>query len=435
MTGMHAELAARRQRVLTALGRAVMILPSAPVFIRNNDVEHEFRQDSDLFYLTGFDEPQSVMVLRGSSDKPFTLFVRPRDPEREVWDGERVGVEGAVARLGADQAYPIAELAEKLHELIENSTRLYYRLGRDRAFDDVVLAAIDRVRARAKLGVSWPVEIVDPATVVHEMRRQKSESELALVRRAIEITGEAHLAAMKRAKPGMYEYEIEAVINGIFRQRGSQRPAYGSIVASGPNATVLHYRRNDRQMQDGELLLIDAGCEYGYYASDITRTFPVNGHFSPAQRRVYEIVLAAQAASIAAIRPGATIEQVHDASVKVIAEGLLELGLVAGPLEQVLEKQSYKPFYMHRTSHYLGMDVHDVGRYFVEGKARPLDTGTLITVEPGIYVAQNAEGVPDQYRGIGVRIEDDVLVTDGGSTVLSQAIPKTVDEVERACAA
>jgi Xaa-Pro aminopeptidase len=434
MDTMKPHFAERRQRVLAALGRAALLVPSTPVAIRNNDVEHDYRQDSDLYYLTGFDEPESVLVLRPERDEKYSLFVRQRDPEREVWDGVRAGVEGAVADFGADEAFPIGELAEKLPVLLENVERLYYRLGRDRRFDDVVLSAIDRVRARAKFGISWPVEIVDPIAILHELRRIKEKDELDLMRKAVEITTEAHVAAMAKAAPGVYEYEIEAVIQNVFRRQGSERPAYGSIVGSGPNATVLHYRRNDRRLEDGDLLLIDAGCEYGYYASDVTRTFPVNGKFSAPQRAIYEVVLRAQLASIEATKPGATLEQIHDASVKVIAQGLIDLGLLEGSFDEAVEKQTYKRFYMHRTSHYLGMDVHDVGRYFVEGKPRPLDTGVVITVEPGIYVAENAEGVPEQYRGIGVRIEDDVLVTPEGHSVLTAAIPKTVDDVERACA-
>lgn len=431
---MTNEFAERRRRVLDALGPAVLLLPAAPLAIRNNDVEHEYRQDSDLFYLSGFDEPESALCLRGGKDKPFCLFVRARDPEREVWDGARAGVDGAVKDFGADEAFPIAELPQKLPELLENTSRLYYRLGRDKSFDDVVLGAIDKVRARAKLGVSWPVEIVDPATIVHELRRLKTREELELMRRAAEITRDAHVAAMRTAKPGRHEYEVEAAIRAVFRQHGSERPAYGPIVGSGPNATVLHYRRNDRKMQDGDLLLVDAGCEFGYYACDVTRTFPVGGKFSGPQRAIYEIVLAAQTASIDATRAGATLESIHDASVKIIAQGLLDLGLVEGPLETVLEKQTYKKYYMHRTSHYLGMDVHDVGRYFVDGKPRPLDTGVVITVEPGIYVAENAEGAPEQYRGIGVRIEDDVWVTPEGPSVLTSDVPRSVEDVERACA-
>jgi Xaa-Pro aminopeptidase len=428
----NGEIEERQKRVLAAIGQGVMILPSAPLAIRNNDVEHEYRQDSDLFYLTGFDEPESTLVMRGGHAEPVVMFVRPRDPEREVWDGQRAGIEGAVRDFGANVAFSSHEIASKLAELLENVSRVYYRIGRDKAFDEIVLSAIDRVRARAKFGVAWPVEIVDPATVVHEMRVIKSKLELDAMRRAVDITKEAHVAAMGMARPGVYEYEVEAVLRAIFRKHGSERPAYGPIVGSGPNATVLHYRRNDRKLGDGELLLIDAGCEYGYYASDITRTFPVSGRFTKPQREIYEIVLDAQLASIAASKPGATLEEVHDASVQVIAKGLCDLGLIPGPLETALETASYKKFFMHRTSHWLGMDVHDVGRYFDAGKARPLAPGMVITVEPGIYIAENEPSVPAEYRGIGVRIEDDVLVTPEGAMVLSSAIPKTVEDVERA---
>ena len=439
MGSMQEQYAERRRRLLEAIQPAVMIVPSAPLCLRNNDVEHEYRQDSDLYYLTGFDEPDSVAVLRAGAKDPFVLFVRPRDPEREVWDGARAGVEGAVASFGADAAHTVSELAQKLPDLLQNTQRLYYRLGQNRVFDQVVLEALDRVRGRAKQGASWPTEIVDPATVVHEMRLIKAKEELDLMRRAVEITREAHLAAMAAAKPGMYEYEVEAVLRSVFRRRGSERVASAPIVGSGPNATVLHYRRNDRQMRDGDLLLIDAGCEYGYYASDVTRTFPVNGRFTKPQREIYEIVLEAQLASIAAVKPGATLEDVHKASVRVIAEGLIRLGLVAGSLDKVIEEQLFKPYYMHRTSHYIGMDVHDVGRYFEPGdpyevgKPRPLASGMVITVEPGIYIAENAE-VPAAYRGIGVRIEDDVLVGPEGPAVLSEGIAKQPDDVERACA-
>lgn len=426
--------AARRERVKEALAGAVLVVPSTPTAVRNNDVEHDYRQDSDLYYLTGFDEPESVLVLRGGSAKAFTLFLRPRDPEREVWDGRRAGVQGALDDFGADQAFAIDELAAQLPGLLENTERVFYRLGKNRAFDEQLLAALDRVRARHKLGVSAPHSIVDPALLLHELRLKKDVDELALMQRAADITGEAHLAAMARAKPGLYEYEIDALIGSIFRKHGSERPAYGSIVGSGPNATVLHYRKNDRQLAEGDLLLIDAGCEFGYYASDVTRTFPVSGRFSDAQRAVYEVVLEAQLASIAAVRPGATLDAVHQASVDVLAAGLVRLGLIAGPVDDAIAEGRYKRFYMHRTSHWLGMDVHDVGAYFQGGRARLLEPGMVLTVEPGLYIAENAD-VDARWRGIGVRIEDDVLVTRSGCSVLTQNIPKTVADVERACSA
>jgi Xaa-Pro aminopeptidase len=424
----------RRARALEAMGSGVLVVFAAKAAIRNNDVEHEYRQDSDFYYLTGFDEPESVLVLSTVHAEHFALFVRPRDPEREVWDGARAGVEGAKVDFGAVAALPIEALDQKLPDWLENAERLFYRLGRDRAEDDRVLAAVDRTRVRARRGSSYPTAIVDPATVVHEVRRVKSPGEIELMQRAIDITREGHIAAMAAARPGMYEYEIEALLRGVFRRRGAERPAYAPIVGSGPNATVLHYRKNDRRMEETDLLLIDAGCEYGYYAADVTRTFPVGGKFTPPQRALYELVLAAQDASIAATRPAATCEDVHLASVRVLAEGLVALGLVEGPVETAITEERYKRYYMHKTSHYLGMDVHDVGRYFDGGRPRPLEPGVVITVEPGLYIPAGDEKAPPEYRGIGVRIEDDVLVTAEGCRVLSESIPKRVLDLELACA-
>jgi Xaa-Pro aminopeptidase len=429
---IESEFKERRERVLAAIHPGVLVIPSAPLAIRNNDVEHEYRQDSDFFYLTGFDEPDSVLVLNSQSEQRFTLFVRARDPEREVWDGARAGVEGAVGEFGADVAFTIGDLALKLPDALQNTDRVFYRLGKNRSFDDTLLAALERVRGRARLGVTCPSSIVDAGTVVHEARLKKSELELSAMQRAIDITRDAHVAAMAQAAPGMFEYEVEAILRGIFRRFGSERPAYSPIVGSGPNATVLHYHKNDRRMQEGDLLLIDAGCEFDYYAADVTRTFPVSGRFSPAQRAIYQLVLDAQLASIDLTRAGRTFDDVHGASVEVITRGLCQLGIIEGPVETAISEQRYKAYFMHKTSHYLGMDVHDVGSYFVAGKPRPLSPGMVITVEPGIYIAHNA-AVADEYRGIGVRIEDDVLVTDASAVVLSDAIPKRVDEIERVC--
>jgi Xaa-Pro aminopeptidase len=412
---------------------AVAVLPSAPVFVRNNDVEHEYRQDSDFFYLTGFDEPESVVVL-DASERKTTYFVRPRDRDREVWDGPRAGVDGARADYGADEAFVIGDLADKLPDLLQNRRRLHYRIGHDRRFDDRLLTAIDRVRTRARTGVFAPTEIVDPGTILHEMRLRKSTAEVETMRAAARITREAHERAMARARPGMREYEVEALLIDTFRRHGSERPAYGSIVGSGPNACVLHYRRNDRRIEQGDLLLIDAGCEYGYYASDVTRTFPVGREFSFEQQAIYELVLEAQLQAIAASRVATTLDAIHARSVEVVTRGLVRLGLLSGEPEQLIESGQYKRFFMHRTSHWLGMDVHDVGAYFVEGKPRALEPGMVLTVEPGIYIAPDDATVPVPWRGIGVRIEDDVLVTLADPEVLTSGIPKTVDEVHRACA-
>jgi Xaa-Pro aminopeptidase len=425
----------RRKNLMAKLPGGVAVIPSAPVAIRNNDVEHEYRQDSDFYYLTGFAEQESVLVLATKHpDHGAVLFVRPRDPEREVWDGARAGVDGAVSDFGVDAAFPISELAQRLPDYLQNHDQLLYRLGKDRAFDEKMLAALDATRARSRRAITWPTQIVDPASIVHEMRLFKSKEEVATMQRAAAITRDGHLAAMQLARPGRYEYEVEAALRQVFRKNGSERPAYAPIVGSGPNATVLHYRQNDRRIEAGDLLLIDAGCEYGYYASDVTRTFPVNGKFSPAQEAIYRIVLDAQLAAIAATVPGATLEQIHEKALHVIVDGLIALGLLTGDRQKILDEQLYRPFYMHRTSHWLGMDVHDVGAYFRDHAPRPLEAGMVITVEPGIYIATGNTAVPVQYRGIGVRIEDDVLVTPGGQLNLTADIPKSVSEIERACA-
>jgi Xaa-Pro aminopeptidase len=344
-------------------------------------------------------------------------------------------VDGAVGRYGVDAAFPIAELGEKLPKYLSGVTRLYHRLGRDRRADDQVIEAVGRVRGRGRTEHAWPTEIVDPAVVLHEMRAIKSEAEVAAMRRAAEVTRDAHLGAMRLAAPGRHEYELEAVIREVFRRCGSERPAYEPIVGSGPNATVLHYRSNNRRMEDGELVLIDAGCELDYYACDVTRTFPVSGVFSPPQRKIYEIVLEAQQAAIEAVKPGATLEEAHDAAVRVVAAGLVDLGLIDGPVEAAIADRTYRRYFIHRTSHWLGMDVHDVGAYFVGGKPRPMEPGLVLTVEPGIYIRKGDATVPVEYRGLGVRIEDDVLVTEGGHRVLTEDIPRSVDDVERACRA
>jgi Xaa-Pro aminopeptidase len=431
MTVTREELAARRARYMEEMGRGVAVVPSAPTFIRNNDVEHEYRQDSDFFYLTGFDEPESVLVLTTEhAEHRMVVFVRKRDKDREIWDGPRAGVEGAKELLGADAAFPIDELEQRLPDYLADARRLHYRLAVHPSFDAIVFRAIEAVRRKVRTGVVAPSEIVDLSRDLHEMRLRKSEGELATMARAAEVSREAHARAMAAARPGAFEYEVEAEILRTFRAHGAERPAYGSIVGSGPNATILHYRRNDRQLRDGDLLLIDAGAEYGYYASDVTRTFPVGGRFSQAQRAIYDLVLESQLAAIEAVRPGVPYTDVHDVAVKVLAEGLVRLGLIAGPSEQAIEQGSYKAYYMHRTSHWLGMDVHDVGDYFADKKPRLLEPGMVLTVEPGLYIAQDADCDP-AFRGIGVRIEDDIAVTATGYRNLTEAIPKAASELER----
>jgi Xaa-Pro aminopeptidase len=426
---------ARRDRALARLGPGALVFFSAPFALRNNDVEHEWRQHSDFHFLTGFDEPESVAVIRNDPSPRFVLFVRPRDPEREVWDGPRAGVEGAVSDFGADEAHPIGELGAKLPSLFENVSTLCYELGRERSNDDKVLEAIENVRRRARRGIGYPRAIVDPAGVLHELRLKKEPDELALMRRAAEITEKGHREVMKKTQPGMFEYEAEAVLRAVFRTNGAERHAYPPIVASGANSTILHYRKNDRRMLDGDLLLVDAGSEYGYYASDVTRTFPVNGRFSAPQRAVYDIVLAAELEAIRAVKVGASIEDVHAVAVRIVTQGLIDLGVIQGPLDQAIQEERHKPWFMHRTSHWLGMDVHDVGGYHLGGASRSLEPGMVLTVEPGLYFGAADERVPGELRGIGIRIEDDVAVTDGAPLVLTESIPKRIDDIERACAA
>ena len=429
------EFAARREQLLEAMGGGVALFPSAPGAVRNHDVGHPYRQDSDLYYLTGLDEPESLLLLTNQHEEhQVVLFVRPKKPEREIWDGPRAGLEGAVADFGADVAFPIDELAEKLPDYLGNVERLHYRLAQNREADAIVFDCLNHLRQGGRRGVSAPETIIDSAVHLHEMRLRKSPDEIVTMRTAAAITKEAHVRAMQLAGPGMHEYEIDAELLHIFRKHGSERAAYESIVGSGPNATILHYRAGNRVLHDGELLLIDAGCEYDYYASDVTRTFPVNGAFSAEQGAIYEIVLRAQKACIDAVKPGATLEEIHQRAVRSITEGLLDVGLLDGESDALIEEKKYEPFYMHRTSHWLGMDVHDVGHYFVAGEQRPLEPGFVLTVEPGIYIATDADGVDERWRGIGVRIEDDVLVTEDAADVLSDGIPKEIDEVEAACA-
>lgn len=417
------------------MGQGVLVVFSAPQYLRNNDVEHEYRQSSDFFYLTGLDEPSSALVLTAGESPNYTLFVRPRDKERETWDGPRLGLEGAKAQLGADQVFDIAELSKRLPELLLGYETLYFQLGEFEVNDQCLIRALNMARRQGRRGRRVPVRLIDASELVHEMRRIKSDDELEMMRRACRVTRDAHLEAMKVAAPGKHEYEVEAALRKAFLERGSVRVAYAPIVASGPNATILHYVKNDRLMQEGELLLIDAGCEHSYYASDVTRTFPISGRFSDPQRRIYDIVLEAQRASIEAVRPGATFNDIHAASLRIITEGLIDLGFIDGPLEIALSEEKYKPFFMHKTSHYLGMDVHDVGRYFAGEKPRALDPGVVLTVEPGIYIARDNHDVPTEYRGIGVRIEDDILVTASGYENLTLDIPKDPAELESFAAA
>ncbi|MGN6105179.1 MAG: Xaa-Pro aminopeptidase [Kofleriaceae bacterium] len=432
-----AVFAARRDAYMQAIGPGgVAIVRSLPERLRNGDAYHPFRQHSDVFYLTGFVEPDATLVLRpGAEDHRVVMFVRPRDPEMETWDGRRAGLEGAVERYGADIAHTSAELPGKLWELIANCEELHYALGIDDEMDRMVGAALARLRRFEKKGKRPPRAVVDPRAALHELRLHKRPEELVALRKACAITSEAHVLAMRTGRPGVFEHELEAVINYTFRRRGGSGPGYTSIVGAGENATILHYIENRCAIADGDLVLVDAGCEYDHYTADITRTWPANGRFSPVQRRVYERVLAVQKQAIELARPGATIDQIHDHCVRGLTEVMVELGLLEGPVDARIEDLSYKKFYMHGTSHWLGLDVHDVGAYTREGKPRPLAPGMVITVEPGLYIAADAPGVPDELRGIGIRIEDDVAITAEGHEVLTAMCPKEIEELEAACAA
>jgi Xaa-Pro aminopeptidase len=421
----------RRRRFMEALGGdAIAILPSAPVATRSGDVEFIYRQDNDFHYLTGFAEPESVALFAPSAKEPFVMFVRPRDKERETWTGRRAGIEGAMLDYGAAKAYAIDELDRMLPRYLEKAERVHFSLGVNEKMTARVLEMVKASAAMRPRTGSGPHAIIDPREILHEMRLFKRPEEIETMRRAIAISAEAHKAAMSNARGGMMEWEIEALVDYTFRRNGAAGPSYPSIIASGGNAATLHYINNDREMRRGELLLIDAGCEYDFYASDVTRTFPIGARFTRLQRDLYDIVLAAQLKSIETIKPGVKFDDPHDAAVRILVEGMCAAGLLKGSPEDALKSGSYRRFYMHRTSHWLGMDVHDVGLYRSGGESRTLEPGMVLTAEPGIYIASDDEEAPEEFRGIGIRIEDDVLVTSEGNEVLTSAAPKSVEDVE-----
>ncbi|MBI5626304.1 MAG: Xaa-Pro aminopeptidase [Nitrosomonadales bacterium] len=421
--------AKRRDRLLEKMQRGIAIIPTAPEVARNGDTHYSYRYDSNFYYLSGFIEPEAVLVLVSGNEPQTILFCREKNLEREVWDGFRVGPDAAKEQYGFDAAYPIAQLDEKLAELMGNQPALFYPVGHDTAWDQRILKLRGEVQAKVRSGIRAPNEIHDVRTLLNEMRLFKDEHELAIMRSAAEISTQAHRRAMQFAHPGQFEYQIEAELLHEFCRHGARHPAYPSIVAGGANACVLHYVGNNAMLKDGDLLLIDAGCELDGYASDITRTFPVNGRFLAAQKDVYEIVLTTQAAAIAAAQPGNAWNAPHDAALRVLAQGFIDLKLCKGSVDAVLESESYKRFYMHRTGHWLGMDVHDVGDYKVGDTWRTLQPGMVFTVEPGCYI-RPADDVPLALWNIGIRIEDDVAITALGNEVLTAAAPKTVAEIE-----
>ena len=425
---------ARRRRNLAAQMEpgSIAIVPAAREIIRNRDVDYPFRQDSDFFYLTGFDEPDAVLVLMpGRAHGEFILFVRDRDPAMELWNGYRAGPEGACRDFGADDAFPIGDIDDILPGLIEGRERVYYAMGRNPEFDRKVMQWVNVIRSKMRSGAQPPGEFLDLDHILHDMRLYKSAAELRVMREAGAITARAHCRAMRSCRPGMFEYQLEAEINHEFAMAGARLPAYNAIVGSGRNACVLHYNDNKAPIRDGDLVLIDAGCELNYYAADITRSFPANGRFSAEQQALYEVVLNAQLAAIDTIAPGSHWNQAHDVTVQVITQGLVDLGLLDGEVNELIETEAYKAFYMHRAGHWLGMDVHDVGDYKVHGEWRVLEPGMVMTVEPGIYVAADNSAVARKWRGIGIRIEDDVAVTRRGCEVLTEGVPKTVRDIEK----
>jgi len=426
----------RRQQLLEAMGPdAVAIFVGGRLAVRSADTEFPFRQDSDFWYLTGFDHPDAVAILSTRKGPAFTLFVQPRDRAAETWTGYRPGVDGAVDDYGADAAFPIEELSTKLPDLLRGADRIYHMLGRSTDIDQRVIALQEEIRRQSRGGILPANELIDPRLLLHEMRLIKTPAEVEIMQRAADISFEAHRRAASICLPGRYEYELEAELTYAFRARGGSGPAYGSIVGSGVNATILHYIRNDQPLGAGEVVLIDAGVELEGYASDVTRCYPVGGRFEPAARELYELVLEAQLASLAASKPGATLPEVHMASVRVLTQGMVDLGFLKGDVDGLIESESYRPYYMHGTSHWLGLDVHDVGAYVVkngsgDAKPRPLAAGMAYTIEPGIYVAPDDANAPDAYKGIGIRIEDDVVITNDGYLNLTREIPKTVEDIE-----
>ena len=429
---------ARRRKALMAQmePNSIAILPAAAVAIRNRDVEHVYRQDSDFQYLSGFPEPEAVVVLiPGREYGEYVLFCRERNPQRELWDGLRAGQEGAIRDFGADDAFPINDIDEILPGLIEGRDRVYSAMGSHAEFDRHLMEWINVIRSKAHLGAQPPNEFVALDHLLHDMRLYKSAAEIKVMREAASISARAHVRAMQACRPGLHEFSIEAELDYEFRKGGAKMPAYGSIVASGRNACILHYQQNDAPLKGGDLVLIDAGCEIDCYASDITRTFPVSGTFSPEQKAIYELVLKSQEAAFAAIGPNKHWNQAHEATVQVITEGLVELGLLQGDVDELIANETYKTFYMHRAGHWLGMDVHDVGDYKVGGEWRVLEVGMTLTVEPGIYISPDNQQVAKKWRGIGVRIEDDVVVTKKGCEILTNGAPKSVAQIEALMAA
>lgn len=426
------EYAKRRKALMRQVGSSgIIIVPAASETHRNADAMYAYRQNSDFYYLTGFNEPEAVLVLApGRKEGEYLLFNRVRDRSREIWDGPRAGQEGARKIFGADQSFAIHEFETMLPDLLADREVIHYPLGTNPAFDEVIMRGVNTVRSQIRRGVQSPESFCNITPTIHEMRIFKSKDEVAVMRHAAEISAQAHIRAMQICKPGMYEYQLEAELMHEFISNGARFPAYSSIVGSGLNSCILHYISNDRKIHDGDMVLIDAGCEYENYASDITRTFPANGKFSAEQRAIYELVLESQLAALKSVKPGALWTAPQDVIVKILTQGLIDLGILKGKRDSLIEQQAYMPFYMHRSGHFLGLDVHDSGRYRVNNKWRKLEPGMALTIEPGLYISADIPGVHKRWHNIGVRIEDDVVVTSKGCDILSKDVPKSIDEIE-----
>lgn len=411
---------------------SAIIVSAASVKSRISDTEYSYRQDSNFYYLSGYEEPESLILIRPSQDKErFIIFCRDRDPLREQWDGFRTGQEGVIQDYGADAAYSINSIDEIMPKLLEGAKNIYFSMSAPCGVDAKISSWVEGIRKNTRSGAEPPQNLLSLDSILHEMRLIKEGDEMDLMKKAANITTEAHIRAMQSVRPGMYEYQLEAEYLYAFNKNGARSPAYNSIVGGGNNSCILHYVENNAELQDGDLVLVDAGCEYQYYASDVTRTFPVNGKFSPEQREIYSIVLEAHKQSMEQAKPGNKWNLMHDKSVEVIVEGLLSIGLLQGSRDEIIDKGEYSKFYMHRIGHWLGMDVHDVGSYKQDGDWRPLEEGMVMTVEPGIYILDSMEGVDDKWKGIGVRIEDDIAITDSGFEILTPDVPRTIEEVEQ----
>ena len=411
---------------------SAIIVSAASVKSRISDTEYSYRQDSNFYYLSGYEEPESLILIRPNQDKErFVIFCRDRDPLREQWDGFRTGQEGVIQDYGADAAYSINSIDEIMPKLLEGTKNIYFSMSAPCGVDAKISSWVEDIRKNTRSGAEPPQNLLSLDSILHEMRLIKESDEMDLMKKAANITTEAHIRAMQSVRPGMYEYQLEAEYLYAFNKNGARSPAYNSIVGGCNNSCILHYVENNAELQDGDLVLVDAGCEYQYYASDVTRTFPVNGKFSPEQREIYSIVLEAHKQSMEQAKPGNKWNLMHEKSVEVIVEGLLSIGLLQGSRDEIIDKGEYSKFYMHRIGHWLGMDVHDVGSYKQDGDWRPLEEGMVMTVEPGIYILDSMEGVDDKWKGIGVRIEDDIAITESGFEILTPDVPRTIEEVEQ----